>query len=237
MRLENKVALVTGGGRGIGRSSALALAKEGAKVAVAARTLSEVQSVAEEIRKMGADALAIQVDVSKEVDVERMVEKTVETFGRIDILLSNAGVNLMSKSILDVSLDQWNWLMGINLTGAFLSCKAVMKRMIQQKSGKIIIMSTKGGRWRAEGRAPYRPSKAALVSLAECLSAEGKRYNINVNAICPALVNTKMAGDFVHGDDIMQPEEIADIVVFLASDESRALQGSSIYAFGKQSSE
>lgn len=226
---------MTGGGRGIGRSSALALAKEGANVVVAARTISEVQGVAYEIQKMGKEALAIQADVSKGDDVERMVNRTIETFGRIDVFLNNAGVNLKSNSILDVSLDQWNWLMGINLTGAFLCCKAVMRNMIQQKSGRIIIMSTKGGTWRAEGRAPYRPSKAALVSLAECLAAEGRKYNINVNAICPALVKTKMADDFARSEDMISPEEIADIVVFLASDESRALKGSCIYALGKES--
>jgi 3-oxoacyl-[acyl-carrier protein] reductase len=236
LSLMNEVAIVTGGGRGIGRATAFALAREGARVVVAARTLAEIEAVAEEIRKKGGEALAIQTDVSREESVERMVENTVEAFGRIDILVNNAGVNIRPKSVIDLTREEWEWLMSINLTGVFLCSKHAYKRMVEQGSGKIVNVSSVGGRGGAKGRAPYRPSKAAIINFTECLAEEGKEHGVNVNAVCPGGTDTEMMRSIFPGREaanLMRPEEVAEIIVFLASESSRGLNGVSVDIPGK----
>lgn len=231
LNLENKVAIITGGGRGIGKATAIALAREGVRIVVAARTMSEIEAVAKEIQKMGGTALAIKTDVSKEQEVQNMVEKTIEAFGRVDILVNNAAVNIMPKSIVDLTLDEWDWLMSINLTGVFLCSKYVLKRMIDQKSGKIVNVSSVGGRRGGKGRAPYRPSKAAIINLTECIAAEVKEHNINVNAICPSATVTKMIKEIFPDRGtltMIKPEDVANVIVFLVSEAARALHGVSI---------
>jgi NAD(P)-dependent dehydrogenase (short-subunit alcohol dehydrogenase family) len=236
MSLRKSVAIVTGGGRGIGRATALALAREGAMIVVASRTLAEIETVAEEIRNMGGEALAIQTDVSIEADVVRMVSRTIEAFGRIDVLVNNAGVNIQPKSVVDLAVEEWEWLMSINLTGVFLCSKHVFKRMVEQGSGKIVNVSSIGGRHGAKGRAPYRPSKAAVINFTECLAEEGKEHGVCVNAVCPAGTDTTMMRNIFPGRDalkLMRPEEVADVIVFLASDSSRGLNGVIIDMPGK----
>jgi 3-oxoacyl-[acyl-carrier protein] reductase len=236
MRLTGKVALVTGGNRGIGRAISLAVAREGAKVAVVGRNATTCEAVVAEIKAAGGDALAIQADVSQEVDVAAMVATAVERFGRIDILVNNAGVNLPYTAVVDLTLEQWNWVAGTNLTGVFLCCRAVLPGMIARRYGKVINISSLGGRSGAAGRTPYRPTKAAIINFTECLAAEVKEHGIDVNAVCPGPVKTDMMREITNGNvpaNAMQPEEIASVVLFLVSDEGAAITGAAIDAFGE----
>ena len=233
MRLAGKVAIVTGGNRGIGQAIGLAFAHEGAKVAVASRTQARNEEVVRQIAANHGEAIAIQADVSKEADVTRMVKQTVDKFQRVDILVNNAAVILPPKRVLELTLDEWNWVIGINLTGPFLCAKAVLPKMIEQRCGKIINISSFGGRGGAAGRTPYRPTKAALINFSECLAAEVKEFGIDVNAICPHLVDTDMLST-VHQvpPNLVSPKEIAHVAVFLASDEASAITGTAIDALG-----
>lgn len=235
MKLAGKVAIVTGGGRGIGRATAEAFAGEGASVAVCARSSVEIEETASAIRSSGGKALAIAADVSREADVADMVRRVLETFGRIDILVNNAGTNLPYREVVDLTLDEWRRVVDVNLTGPFLCSKAVLPAMIEQGSGKIVNISSIGGRSGAAGRSPYRPTKAALINFTQCLAAEVKRHGIDVNGVCPGGTATRMLADIarIEGrDDLMRPEEIASVVLFLASGESSAITGTAIDAFG-----
>lgn len=235
MKLKDRVTIITGGSRGIGRAIASAFAKEGAKVVIVSRDKSHCTKAAEDINKSGGTAISIQADVSQEADVARMIKEAMDRFQRIDILVNNAAVNLPYRELIDLTLEEWNWVVGVNLTAPFLCSRAVLPGMIAQKSGKIINMASGGGRRGAAGRMPYRPTKAALISFTECLAAEVKQHNIDVNAICPGAVETDMMFEITAGEmpeKIMPPEDIAAVAVFLASDDSRAITGSAIDAFG-----
>ena len=215
MRLVNRIAIITGGSRGIGRAVALAFAHEGAKVAVVGRNKTRCDEVVAQISKNGGDPISIQADVSSEADVAKMVEQTKDKFKRIDILVNNAAVNLPYRTVTELSLDEWNRIIGF---------------------GKIINLASIGGRIGAAGRAPYRASKAAIINFTECLAAEVKEFNIDVNAICPGAVETDMMSEITGGEipkHAMPPEDIAAVAVFLASDESRAITGTAINAFGR----
>lgn len=236
MRLAKRVAIVAGGSRGIGRAIALAFAHEGAKVAVVGRNKSRCDEVVSQISKNGGDAISVQADVANEADVARMAEKTKEKFQRIDILVNSAAVNLPYRTVTELTLDEWNWVIGVNITGTFLCCRAVLPQMIAQRFGKIINFSSVGGRRGAAGRSPYRASKAAIINFTECLAAEVKEFGIDVNAICPGPVETDMLREITGGKiptHAMPPEDIVPVAVFLASDESRAITGTAIDAFGR----
>jgi 3-oxoacyl-[acyl-carrier protein] reductase len=234
MKLAGKVAIVTGGGRGIGRAVALSFAREGAAVVVTARTGSEIDKVAHGVQQLGHKALAIQADVSNEDDVASIVKRTLESFGRIDILVNNAATNLPNRNVVELTLDEWSHVLAVNLTGAFLCSKAVLPTMIEQHSGKIINISSRGGRRGGAGRSPYRATKAALINFTECLAAEVQEHGIDVNAVCPGGTDTRMLHEIglAKGRQLMPPEEIAEVVLFLASPESSAITGTAIDAFG-----
>ncbi len=235
MQLAGKVAMITGGGRGIGRAIALSFAREGASIVVSGRTSSEIKEVAREVEKRGQKSLALQADVSREEDVKNMVDETVKVFERVDILVNNAGTNLPYRNVMDLTLAEWNRVLEVNLTGPFLCCRAVLPTMIQQRSGKIINISSIGGRYGAAGRSPYRSSKAALLQFTYCLAAEVKQYGIDVNAVCPGPTETRMMQDVARESlfpALVHPEEIAEVVLFLASQHSSAITGTAIDAFG-----
>jgi NAD(P)-dependent dehydrogenase (short-subunit alcohol dehydrogenase family) len=236
MRLVGKVAIITGGSRGIGRAIALAFAREGAKVAVVARVKSRCDEVVAQIYKDGGEAISLQADVTSEADVFRMVEQTKDMLQRIDILVNNAAVNHPYRTVTELTLDEWNWVVGVNLTGPFLCSRAVLPEMIAERSGKIINLSSIGGRCGAAGRTPYRPTKAAIINFTECLAAEVKEYGIDVNAICPGAVDTDMLYEITSGEvpsHALPPEEIASVAVFLASDEGKSITGTAIDAYGR----
>jgi len=185
MRLDGRVAIVTGGSRGIGKATCIALAREGAKVVVVGRDEATCEAVVSEIIATGGGAMAVRADVSNEADVAAMVGATMECFKRIDILVNNAAVNLPYKTVADLTLDDWNRIVSVNLTGTFLCCRAVVPVMTAQGYGKIINLSSRGGRRGEAGRSPYRSTKAAVIIFTECLAAEVKEHGIDVNAVCP----------------------------------------------------
>ena len=234
MKLSGKVAIVTGSSKGIGRAIALLYAKEGAKVTVSARSRDQVEQVAEKIRELGGEALAVQADVTSEVDVARLVNTTFQTWGQIDILVNNAATILPRIDVVDIEPDQWRRVIDVNLTGSFLCARAVLPHMIKRKTGKIINISSMGGRKGARGRGPYCASKAALINFSETLAAEAYDHGIDVNCICPGGVDTEMIrvtrGNQASG--LMRPEEIAAVALFLASDESSSITGTAIDAAG-----
>jgi NAD(P)-dependent dehydrogenase (short-subunit alcohol dehydrogenase family) len=241
MKLQGKVAIVTGGGRGIGRAIALTFAREGARTVIAARSVGEIQEVARTIQELNQEVLAMLVDISKEMDVARMISQTLNRFETIDILVNNAATNLPKRSVVDLTLKEWEQVLAVNLTGPFLTTKAVLPIMMERRRGKIINISSRGGRLGAAGRSPYRASKAALINFTESVAAEVKDYGIDVNAICPGAVNTRMMEEITVGHKadvsrLMHPDEIAKVALFLASDDSSAISGTAVDAFGHTTS-
>ena len=235
MKLEGKMSIVTGGATGLGKAMALEFANAGADVVVCSRNKGNIEKVRDEIMALGRRSLAIVTDVCVKEQVVNMVKKVVDEFGRIDILVNNAAVNLPYRAVVDLSLDEWNRVVTTNLTGPFLCCRAVAPVMIAQRHGKIINMSSIGGRKGEAGRTPYRSTKAALINFTECFAAEVKEHGIDVNAICPGAVDTDMLREITNGNVpsyAMPPEDIASVVVLLASDESKAFTGTNIDAFG-----
>lgn len=234
MELQNKVAIVTGAGRGIGEGIAQAFAREGAKVVLVARTLSTVTEVATSITAAGGTALALAADVSNEAEVKAMVLATLEHFGAIDILVNNAGIEGLPAPVKDIPEEQWDKVMSINLKGAFLCSKAVIPTMITQQKGKIInISSVAARRISFSGSADYTASKYGLVGLSQHLAWELAEHHINVNTICPGLVLTSLAErvstpelrDFLTKRLIplgrfLNPNDIAETAVFLAGEHS-----------------
>lgn len=235
MKLQGKTAIVTGGGRGIGRASALALAKEGAAVVVAARTSPEVEAVAREVRDIGSRAISVAADLSTEAGVAGMVAKALEAFGRVDVLVNNAGIGMTFCNVVDIKTDDWQRMLQINLTGPFLCCKAVLPAMIKQRSGKIVNISSLGGQIGIAGNSSYGAAKAGLINFSLCLAAEVKQYGIDVNAVCPSGTDTRLLHEIGRAEgrtNLMTPEEIAAVVLFLASPESSAITGTAIGAYG-----
>jgi NAD(P)-dependent dehydrogenase (short-subunit alcohol dehydrogenase family) len=255
MRLKNRVGIITGGGKGIGRAISIAFASEGASVVLAARTLSAMEETAEKIRAQGGRVKAIQTDITDEGQIERMVTETITTYGRIDILVNNSGIAGPTAPVVDMDLAQWNEVLAIDLTGGMLCAKHVLKHMIPQKSGTIINIVSEGGRG-GDGRSgypmrsPYCCSKAGLIGLTETLSVEVGEFNIRVNAISPAAVRgeriitvvkaraeatgvsfDEVMGKLVENYSLRRPaeeSEIAAAAVFLASDESSAMTGQTL---------
>ena len=247
MRLEDKVAVVTGAGRGIGREIALAYAKEGTKLALASRTVSELHETAHSAEALGAETCVIQTDISDQAQVDKMVQHTVDRFGTIDILLNNAAVVGPIGPLQDNDVASWIQTVQVNLIGTYLCCRAVLPVMIRQDRGKIIIMSGGGGAFAWRHMSAYCATKVALVRLAENLSLELVGKNVQVNAMRPGAVNTavlreivdgwQIAGDtemfdvgqrLLSGDDASHNSSIersAELAVFLASDSSGDLTG------------
>jgi NAD(P)-dependent dehydrogenase (short-subunit alcohol dehydrogenase family) len=235
VRLAETVAVVTGGGRGIGRAVCLAFAREGARVAIAARTGGEIEQVASEIRGLGGTALAIATDVADQHSVTSMVDATLGAFGRIDILVNNAAINHAPRPVVELDPGEWEAVLAVNLTGTFLCSRAVLRTMIEQGRGKVINISSVGGRRGGAGRSAYRASKAAVLSFTESLSAEVRQLGINVNAICPGGVETRMLREIFPERDpatMLTPEDLAAVATFLASDDARAMHGAIVDVFG-----
>jgi fengycin family lipopeptide synthetase B len=235
MRLKGMVAIVTGGGRGIGKAIALTFAREGAEVAITARTESEIDAVADEIRALGGKAAAVPCDVTEEISVHAMVERVVKELGEPYILVNNAGVMIVGD-VASVEADKWRYGIDVSLTGAFLCSKAVLKYMIPRRGGKIINMASRAGKISTPHVSSYSAAKFGLIGLTKSLSDEVKKLGINVNAICPGFVDTRMVRDFGFEkivEDIMSPQEIADVALFLASEESRSVMGADIEVYGK----
>jgi NAD(P)-dependent dehydrogenase (short-subunit alcohol dehydrogenase family) len=229
MRLKEKVAVVTGGGRGIGKAIALAMAVEGADVVVLSRTVTEIEDVAAKIRELGRQGYAWKVDVKDETQVREVIRKIMDQCGRVDILVNNAGV-VHIQPLIETATEQWEKTLSVNLTGTFLVTKYVLPQMIRRKSGCIINIASEAGLKGFANFSTYCTTKFGLIGLTQALAKEMESYHINVNAICPALVGTKMSREVrsVKEWKLMQPKDIADVAVFLATSEARAINGTAI---------
>src|SRR4030095_10947351 len=188
MKLEGRVAIVTGGGAGIGRAIALRFVQEGAAVVVAGPTEEKIRAVQKEIRDAGGRALAMHTDVADEGSVQRMVSATLDEFGQIDILINNAGVAGPTALVPNVSREEWDQTLGINLTGAFLCAKHALPHMTPRGTGRIINITSIAGLQAYAFRSPYCASKWGMIGLTQTLAEECGRYNITVNAIAPGPV-------------------------------------------------
>jgi 3-oxoacyl-[acyl-carrier protein] reductase len=235
MELTGAVAIVTGGGRGIGRATTLALARRGVVVVLVARTQTEIEAVAGEAEALGATVLPVVADVSQEDEVAVMVDRTLQTYGCVDILVNNAGASLPERPVVDTSLADWERLLRVNLTGPFLCARAVLPVMMRQRSGKIVNVASIGGRVGFAGIAAYGAAKAGLLHFTASLAAEVKRFGIDVNAVCPSGTDTRLlheTGRAKGRTNLIRPEEIANVIVFLVSPESSAVTGTAIDAYG-----
>jgi 3-oxoacyl-[acyl-carrier protein] reductase len=227
-KLKDKVAIVTGASRGIGKASAIALASEGAKVVVNyARNREAADAVVAEIKEAGGEAIAIGADVSQAEAVDEMVKTSQEKFGGIDVLVNNAGMT-RDNLILRMKLEDWQAVINLNLTGVFLCCKAVSKIMLKQRSGKIINISSVAGQMGNAGQANYSAAKAGVIGLTKTLAKEFAPRGVTVNAVAPGFIETDMTRE-LKAEDILKfiplgrygkPEEIAGMIRFLAADAS-----------------
>jgi NAD(P)-dependent dehydrogenase (short-subunit alcohol dehydrogenase family) len=242
--LSGKVAVVTGGGRGIGRAIALGLARSGASVVVSSRTQKEIEAVAEEIKNFGGKAIAVVTDLTVNEQLENLVNLTMKEFGKIDILINNAARSFL-RSILDLREDGWDKVFNTNVKAVWLLSRAVARKMMEQKSGKIINITTVGAEKAELGMAAYGCSKAALKMLTRCMAREWAQYGIQVNAVGPGLTRTDFSKPIWSNPEVAkrvsaaipmgrlaEPEEIVGSVLFLASDAAQFITGHSIYVDG-----
>ncbi len=248
-RFEGKVATITGGARGIGRACALRFAREGARVAVLDILSAEAQATARQVEELGGKALAIQCDVRKKDQVSAAVAQILGAWGRIDVWVNNAGVYTGSP-VLEVPLEAWNQTLDTNFTGVFLGCGAVAPVMRQQRSGRIINISSMAGKTSWPATAAYSASKSAVIGLTRTVALDMAPFSVTVNAVCPGNTETDMvrqvasaagprerlsadewlrqrAGDCPLGR-LAAPDEIAGPVAFLASDDARYITGQAI---------
>lgn len=239
--LSDKVAIVTGGGRGIGRAIALGFAEAGAHVVVTARTTSEVAKVAGEVAALGRRSLPLTVDVSQRGQVEGMVAQTLAAFGKIDVLVNNAGISPAYTRAEHLSEEDWDRIIAVNLKGTFLCCQTVGRVMIEQQRGKIINMLSAGAHVALPRLVAYCATKGGGEMITKVLAVEWAKHNIQVNAIAPAYVAT----DFTTGlranqkiyENLMvrspvgrmaEPEEIVSTAIFLAADSSNYVSGTTV---------
>ena len=251
MRLEGKIALVTGGGKGLGKAISLAYAREGADIIVSSRTQSALQEAVREIEAMGRRGLAIVTDLRDPEGIEAMVDRALQKFDKIDILVNNSGVDGPIMKVVDMDLNAWNELFTINMTGAMLCSKYVLKKsMIPRQSGIIVNIASGTGRLGSALRSAYSASKAGLISLNQSLAWEVGRYGIRVNCIAPGAVPSKRVDEVMKelskgmGISIEEitkktlarsplgrmvtPDEVSALAVFLASEESSAMTGQTV---------
>jgi len=256
-RFEGKAAIVTGAGTGIGRGTAVRLAREGASIAAVGRRIEKVEETINEIKSFNGKGIAIGGDVSKKSDVEKIVRRTLEEFGKIDMLINNAGIEGASGSLLDVTEEYWDKIYGVNVRSVFLMTKAVANVMIEKKiKGKIVNISSIVSKTPPIRCSAYASSKAALNTFTICSSYDLGEYGINVNAICPGLIETPMLErldknmeaksgmTMTNLAEIMimsgrlpkrrigQPEDIAGVVAFLVSDDADYMTGQVINVCG-----
>jgi 3-oxoacyl-[acyl-carrier protein] reductase len=242
MRLKNKVAIVTGGARGIGKAYCKGLAKEGAKIVIGDIEVDLCKKLAEELESEGYEALPLKLDVSNEGDTLKMADETIKKFGSIDILVNNAGIFPLCK-FTDLTYEQWRRVMGVNLDGVFLCAKAVVPQMIKQKKGKIISISTECFFMGFGELVDYTASKAGIVGFSRALAEALGQYNINVNTVTPGLTASETLlsqqpenfAPHIEGQCIkrrQEPEDLVGTIVFLSSSESDMITGQIINVDG-----
>jgi len=243
--LRDNIAIVTGGSRGIGKAIALGLAQAGADVVICSRRLPELEKVAEQIKQMGRKSLAIMAHMGKKEDIENVVNQAVKEFNCIHILVNNVGINPVMKSMEEITEEEWDKIMDVNLKGYFLMSQAVAKIMMRQKKGSIINITSVGGFRASPGLGVYCVSKAGIIMLTKVLAKEWGSYGIRVNAIGPGLVRTKLSQALWTNPKIMaetekntplgriaEPEDIVGATIFLASDASSYITGETLFVDG-----
>lgn len=235
MRLENKIAIITGGGDGIGQSTAVLFAKEGASVVIADIDPARGMKTVDMIKNQNGESMFVEVDISKEDIVKNMVEKVVDAYGRIDILVNSAGI-LVGATVLDTTVEDWDKIMAINLRGMFLCCKYVIPEMIKAGKGSIVNIGSEAGITGFKNMTAYCASKGGVVNMTRCLALDFAEHNIRANCVCPGTTETPMvkkaieiapdpekALRFFEARPLLRlgrPEEIAAGILYLASDES-----------------
>jgi 3-oxoacyl-[acyl-carrier protein] reductase len=242
--LENKVAIVTGGGRGLGKAYCLRMAEEGAKVVVADILDQEAQETVSEIKAKGSTALAIKADVTSEADTQRMAEETVKKFGRIDILVNNAGFyhGMSRKPFYEISSEEWDKMMDVSAKGTWVCSKAVFPQMKKQNKGKIINVSSEAFFAPTKGLIHYTAAKAAVIGITRVLAGELGQYNICVNVIVPGVIDTPATRSYVNMEKMDassvpmgrfgKPEDVVGAVIFFASDDSDFVSGQTLLIDG-----
>jgi 3-oxoacyl-[acyl-carrier protein] reductase len=247
-RLDGRVAFVTGAGRGIGAVTALRMAEEGARVALADIESEGCQQVAHEISLMGLDALVLQCNVADSSMVQNAVDRTAQHFGRLDILVNNAGV-LRDNLLFKMSEDDWDTVLNVHLKGAFLCSRAAQKYMVQQKYGRIVSLSSSAALGN-RGQANYSSAKAGLQGFTRTLAIELGPFGITVNAVAPGFIDTEMTRSTARRqgfdpDEVIanasktipvrrvgQPRDVANVICFLSSEEAGFVSGQIIYVAG-----
>ena len=243
MRLKDKVAIVTGAGRGIGSEIAKRLSREGAAIVVADIDTEGAEKTAQEINETGGKAIGRSVDIRECEQIDQTISEGIRKFGNLDILINNAGVG-HNKAFLETTISEWQNIINVNLTGTFLFCQAAARKMVETGSGKIINIASISGERGGHGRAAYGASKAGIILLTKVMAAELTHLGINVNAISPGPVDTAMSRQY-HDDATREAyyrlipakrygreKEIADAVVFLASEESSWIAGHTLNVDG-----
>lgn len=229
-QLKDKVAIVTGASRGIGKAAALALATQGAKLVVNyARSSAAAEEVVKTITDAGGEAIALQADVSQSEDVDNLIKQTLDKFGRVDVLVNNAGIT-KDTLLLRMKPEQWRAVIDLNLTGVFLCTKAVSKIMLKQRSGRIINIASVAGQMGNPGQANYSAAKAGVIGFTKTVAKELANRGVTVNAVAPGFIATDMTHD-LQSEEIIKfiplgrygkPEEVAGMIRFLAADPAAA---------------
>jgi len=245
MKLKGKIVFITGSTRGLGKSFATGFAKEGGEVIIHGRDFEKAKAVAEEIEGRGGRSLAVAGDVSSSQDVVRMVEEITQQFGRIDVLVNNAGINPFILEAEKIKEEGWDQVLDVNLKGVFLCCQAVGKIMMEQGGGKIINISSAAAINGEQGFLPYCVSKSGVMMLTRILAYEWSKYHITVNAIAPGFVAAGMNTPILNKEILVsglssrvplkrlgQPEEIVTVALFLATEDSGYINGTTITADG-----
>ena len=243
MKLENKVAIVTGASRGIGAAIAVKLAREGAKVVVNYHKNSEkAEEVVKKIKSSGSEAIAIKADVSDFSQVEKMVKQVVDTYGKIDILVNNAGT-LRDRTLKNMTKEEWQEVIDVNLTGVFNCTKLALPYIMKSNAGRIIHISSIVGQIGNFGQSNYAASKAGIIGFTRAVARETAKYNVTVNAVSPGFIKTSIVETIPKEirENILrmvplgragEPEEVANTVIFLASDDSSYITGQVINVNG-----
>jgi NAD(P)-dependent dehydrogenase (short-subunit alcohol dehydrogenase family) len=245
-RLEDKVALITGGGSGIGKAAALLFSSEGARICISDIDSARGEETARLITSQGREALFVRADVSKAQDAQKMVNETIRKYNTLDILFNNAGISA-DLSILDTTEDDWDRMININLKGVFLGCKYALPHMIRSKRGSIINMSSVSGIMGSQNLAAYCASKGGVLMLTRAMACDLGPYGIRVNCICPSHIITPMVEGFIselpksNVESVARryplrrfgkPEEVAKVALFLASEDSSFMTGSALVVDG-----